>query len=130
MPWEGCSAKVIAARAGRFVKRRHIEATEAFFQRHGGKALVFARFLPVVRTFAPFVAGMGKMPPRRFWCFNLAGAIAWTATFVTAGYFFGSLPWVEGNLTLVVLLIVFASVVPLTGQRLHFTVADRCSEAV
>jgi membrane-associated protein len=88
------------------------EATEAFFERHGGKALVFARFVPVVRTFAPFVAGMGKMPLRRFWCFNLLGAIAWAATFVTAGYFFGSLPWVESNLTLVVLLIVFASVVP------------------
>jgi membrane-associated protein len=105
--------KVIAARAGRLIKRRHIEATEAFFERHGGKALVFARFVPVVRTFAPFVAGMGKMPLRRFWCFNLLGAIAWAATFVTAGYFFGSLPWVESNLTVVVLLIVFASVVPL-----------------
>ena len=104
--------KVIAARTGRIVKRRHIEAAEGFYERHGGKALVLARFVPVVRTFAPFVAGMSRMPLRRFWCFNWLGALAWTALFVTAGYFFGSLPWVERNLTLVVLLIVIASVMP------------------
>jgi membrane-associated protein len=105
--------KVIAARAGRIVKRRHIEAAEGFYQRHGGKAIVLARFVPVVRTFAPFVAGMGKMPLRRFWLFNWLGALGWTAMFVTAGYFFGSLPWVESNLTVVVLLIVVASVMPI-----------------
>jgi membrane-associated protein len=105
--------KVIAARTGRIIKRRHIEAAEGFYERHGGKALVLARFVPVVRTFAPFVAGMGKMPLRRFWLFNWLGALGWTAVFVTAGYFFGSLPWVERNLTLVVLLIVIASVMPI-----------------
>ncbi len=104
--------KVIAARTGRIIKRRHIEAAEGFYERHGGKALVLARFVPVVRTFAPFVAGMGKMPLRRFWLFNWLGALSWTAVFVTAGYFFGSLPWVERNLTLMVLLIVVASVMP------------------
>jgi membrane-associated protein len=104
---------VIAARTGRIIKRRHIEAAEGFYERHGGKALVLARFVPVVRTFAPFVAGMGKMPLRRFWLFNWLGALGWTAVFVTAGYFFGSLPWVERNLTLVVLLIVIASVMPI-----------------
>jgi membrane-associated protein len=104
--------KVIAARTGRIIKRRHIEAAEGFYERHGGKALVLARFVPVVRTFAPFVAGMGKMPLRRFWCFNWLGALGWTALFVPAGFFFGSLPWVERNLTLVVLLIVLVSVMP------------------
>jgi membrane-associated protein len=113
--------KVIAARAGRIIKRRHIEAAESFYERHGGKALVLARFVPVVRTFAPFVAGMGKMPLRRFWCFNWLGALAWTALFVTAGYYFGSLPWVESNLTLVVLLIVIASVMPAVVKAgLHY----------
>jgi membrane-associated protein len=105
--------KVIAARAGRIIKLRHIEAAEGFYERHGGKAIVLARFVPVVRTFAPFVAGMGKMSLRRFWCFNWLGALGWTAVFVTAGYFFGSLPWVERNLTIVVLLIVFVSVLPI-----------------
>jgi membrane-associated protein len=104
--------KVIAARAGRFIKRSHIEAAEGFYERHGGKAIVLARFVPVVRTFAPFVAGMGKMPLRRFWLFNGLGALGWAAMFITAGYFFGGLPWVESNLTLVVLLIVIASVMP------------------
>jgi membrane-associated protein len=104
--------KVIATRAGRIIKRRHIEAAEAFYERHGGKAIVLARFVPVVRTFAPFVAGMSRMPLRRFWCFNWLGALGWTAVFVTAGYFFGSLQWVERNLTLVAILIVFVSVLP------------------
>jgi membrane-associated protein len=104
--------KVIAARAGRIIKRQHIEAAESFYERHGGKAIVLARFVPVVRTFAPFVAGMGKMPLRRFWFFNWLGALGWVAMFVTAGYFFGGLAWVERNLTLVVLLIVIASVMP------------------
>jgi membrane-associated protein len=104
--------RVIAARAGRIIKRRHIEAAEGFYARHGGKAIVLARFVPVVRTFAPFVAGMGKMPLRRFWLFNWLGALGWAVVFVTAGYFFGGLAWVERNLTLVVLLIVIASVMP------------------
>ena len=104
--------KVIAAKAGRIIKRQHIEAAERFYERHGGKAIVLARFVPVVRTFAPFVAGMGKMPLRRFWLFNGLGALGWAAMFVTAGYFFGGLPWVESNLTIVVLLIVVASVMP------------------
>jgi membrane-associated protein len=113
--------KVIAARAGRIIKRQHIEAAESFYERHGGKAIVLARFVPVVRTFAPFVAGMGKMPLRRFWLFNWLGALGWVAMFVTAGYFFGGLAWVERNLTLVVLLIVIASVMPAVVKAgLHY----------
>ncbi len=103
----------IARRAGRLVKRRHIEATEGFFLRHGGKAVVLARFVPVARTFAPFVAGLGGMSLGRFWRYNILGAVAWVAVFVVSGYFFGTIPWVENNLTIVILAIVGMSVAPL-----------------
>ncbi len=103
----------IAGKDGRFVKRRHIEATQRFFERHGGKALVLARFVPIARTFAPFVSGLGGMKLGRFWRYNVAGAVAWVTLFVGAGYFFGTIPWVEKNLTVVMLAIVVASVVPL-----------------
>jgi membrane-associated protein len=103
----------IAGRDGRFVKRRHIEATQRFFEKHGGKALVLARFVPVARTFAPFVSGLGGMKLARFWRYNITGAVAWVVLFVGAGYFFGTIPWVEKNLTIVMLAIVVVSVVPL-----------------
>jgi membrane-associated protein len=106
----------IADKGGRFVKRRHIDATQVFFARHGGKALVLARFVPIVRTFAPFVSGMGGMSLGRFWRYNVVGAIAWVALFVGAGYFFGTIPWVEQNLTLIMLGIIVASVVPLIAK--------------
>jgi membrane-associated protein len=103
----------IAGRDGRFVKRRHIEATQRFFEKHGGKALVLARFVPVARTFAPFVSGLGGMKLGRFWRYNIVGAVVWVVLFVGAGYFFGTIPWVEKNLTIVMLAIVVVSVVPL-----------------
>jgi membrane-associated protein len=103
----------IAERGGRLVKRRHIEATQQFFLKHGGKALVLARFVPVARTFAPFVAGLGGMTLGRFWRYNVLGAVAWVTLFVTSGYFFGTVPWVESNLTIVILAIVGVSVAPL-----------------
>jgi membrane-associated protein len=106
----------IARRAGRLVKRRHIEATQEFFRKHGGKAVVLARFVPVVRTFAPFVAGLGGMSLGRFWRYNILGAVAWVALFVSSGYFFGTVPWVERNLTLVILGIVVVSVLPLAME--------------
>jgi membrane-associated protein len=109
----------IIRRAGRFVKPRHIEATQLFFLKHGGKALVLARFVPVVRTFAPFVAGMGGMTLGRFWRYNIAGAFAWVALFVGAGYFFGTVPWVERNLTLVILACVILPAAPLVIKAWH-----------
>jgi membrane-associated protein len=103
----------IAGHDGRLVKRRHIESTQQFFARHGGKALVLARFVPVARTFAPFVSGLGGMALARFWKFNIAGAAGWVALFVGAGYFLGTAAWVKDNLTIVMVAIVVASVVPL-----------------
>lgn len=97
----------------RFLNRRALERTHAFFHRHGGKTLVLARFVPVVRTFAPFVAGIGRMSYRRFIGFSVAGALLWVGLLVTCGYLFGKLPMVQDNFALVIVAIVVLSLAPL-----------------
>ena len=99
-------------RGGRFVRREHIEHTHAFFERYGGKTIVIARFVPIVRTFAPFVAGIGQMSYGRFLLFNVGGGILWVVSLTLAGYYFGNLPWVKANLSLVIIGIVLASIMP------------------
>ncbi|GIL89603.1 hypothetical protein Vretimale_1834, partial [Volvox reticuliferus] len=94
------------------VSREHISKTEKFYEKYGGKTVVLARFVPIVRTFAPFVAGIGSMPYGKFAWYNVAGALLWTFLFVGAGFFFGNLPFVRKNFTLVVLAIVAVSVLP------------------
>jgi membrane-associated protein len=96
----------------RFLRRSYLERTREFFERHGGKTIVIARFVPIIRTYAPFVAGVGAMGYRRFLAFNVAGALLWVASLTYAGYFFGWLPWVRDNLTLVILGIIFLSILP------------------
>lgn len=103
----------IVNRGSRLVKREYVVQTTEFFEKHGGKAIVLARFVPIVRTFAPFVAGMCQMPLTRFWTFNISGGIVWVTLFVGAGYLFGNLPGVEENLTAVMLGIVAVSVLPM-----------------
>jgi membrane-associated protein len=95
-----------------FVKPAHVAATEAFFERHGGKAVILARFVPFGRTLAPFLAGAAHMDVKRFWAFNMIGAVAWVCTFTVGGYFFGSVPLVRDNLTLSMALVVAVSMVP------------------
>lgn len=97
----------------RFVKRRHVQRAHAFFVKHGGKAVVLARFVPIVRTFVPFVAGGAAMPYRSFAIYNVTGAILWVGLCVGAGYVFGNIPVVKHNFELVVLGIVAVSVLPL-----------------
>lgn len=94
------------------VKRAHIEMTQGFFERHGGKTIFLARFVPIVRTFAPFVAGAGSMSYARFAGYNVAGGIVWVGTMLLAGYFFGNLPVVKENFSLVVIAIIVLSVIP------------------
>ena len=96
----------------RFFKRAYVERTHAFFERHGGKAIILARFVPIVRTYAPFVAGIGAMDYRRFLIFNVTGAVLWVAVLAYAGFFFGNLPVVRNNLTVVVLGIIVLSLMP------------------
>jgi membrane-associated protein len=97
----------------RFFRREYLDRTQAFFIRHGGKTVVLARFIPIVRTFTPFVAGVGAMTYPRFLVYSLFGAALWVNLFVWAGYFFGNLPFVRENFTVVVLVIIFLSVLPI-----------------
>ena len=96
----------------RFLKKEYLERTHAFYEKHGGKAIIIARFLPIIRTFAPFVAGIGRMEYRRFVLYNLAGCMAWITSFVLGGYFFGNIPIVKDNLTVVIFVIIIVSLVP------------------
>lgn len=95
-----------------FFKRAHVERAHAFFERHGGKAIIIARFVPIIRTYVPFVAGIGVMDYRRFLAFNVAGGVLWVTLLTYAGYFFGNLPLVKNNLTAVILGIIVISVIP------------------
>ena len=96
----------------RFFKRAYVDRTHAFFERHGGKAIIIARFVPIIRTYAPFVAGIGAMSYRRFLMFNVTGAVLWVSLLTYAGFFFGNLPLVRNNLTAVILGIIVLSVLP------------------
>jgi membrane-associated protein len=92
--------------------RRHLDMTRAFYDRHGGKTVVIARFLPIVRTFAPFVAGVGHMPYGRFLAFSVGGGIFWVTSLTLLGFFFGNLPIVKQNLSIAILVIVLLSIAP------------------
>ncbi|WP_394560366.1 DedA family protein [Aquipseudomonas alcaligenes] len=105
-------AKLFANPDSKIFRRRYLEVTEAFYEKHGGKTIILARFVPIVRTFAPFVAGMGHMPYRRFAAYNVIGAVAWVTLFSYAGYFFGNLPVVQSNLHYLIVAIIFVSVLP------------------
>lgn len=96
----------------RFIKPKHMERTKLFFQRYGKKTIVLARFVPIVRTFAPFVAGIGRMSYPSFLCYNIVGAIIWVAVFVFSGYYFGNIPYVKDNLTFIIFLIIITSFIP------------------
>jgi membrane-associated protein len=96
----------------RIFKQSYLDKTHAFFEKYGGKTIILARFVPIIRTFAPFVAGMGRMSYRRFASFNIVGGVVWVALFTYAGYFFGRLPFVQENLKLLLILIIFISLLP------------------
>jgi membrane-associated protein len=103
----------------RWLKVEYLQRTEAFFRAHGGMAIVLSRFMPVIRTCAPFVAGVGRMPFGRFFAYNLAGGLSWVLLFVWGGYLFGNVPQVKSHFGLVTLLIIVLSLVPLAMTLLR-----------
>jgi len=110
-----------------FFKKAYIERTHAFFERHGGKTIVIARFVPIVRTYAPFVAGIGRMQYGRFVLFNVAGAVLWVVLLTYAGYFFGNLPLIKDNLSLVILGIILLSISPGIVEMMRHRAAARAT---
>jgi membrane-associated protein len=96
----------------RFFSQRSLQRTQVFYVKHGGKTLVLSRFVPILRTFAPFVAGIGRMAHGRFQVFNIAGALAWVISLTFAGYFFGNISLIKNNISVVVLVIVVLSLIP------------------
>lgn len=96
----------------RFIKHEHLEKTHRFFDKHGGKTILFARFLPIIRTFAPFVAGIGTMSYQLFLMFSALGSLAWIGSLTLSGYFFGNIPIIKNNLTLMIFVIIFISFIP------------------
>ena len=111
--------RVFHFRDSRWLNPGHLRRTHDFYERHGGKTVVIARFVPIVRTFAPFVAGIGRMFYPRFLAFSVGGAALWSVSLVGAGYLFGNLPAVKNNLTLVIMAIVAASVAPIALEWLR-----------
>jgi len=109
--WAG--PRVFRLEDSRWFNRRHLERTHAFYERYGGQAIILARFVPIVRTYVPFVAGVGTMPYARFLAFSVAGALLWVLSLCLAGYWFGNIPAVKENLGAVIVAIVILSVMPM-----------------
>jgi membrane-associated protein len=103
----------------RFFRLEYLQRTQAYFELHGGITVLLSRFMPILRTFAPFVAGIGRMPYLRFQLFNVGGALSWVALFLVGGYAFGNLPWVKDHFGLVTLMVVAASLLPLLAVALR-----------
>jgi membrane-associated protein len=103
----------------RFLRKDYLDRTHAFYERHGGKTIILARFIPIIRTFAPFVAGVGAMTYPKFITYNVVGAVLWVGIFVLGGYFFGTIPVVRENFTIVILAIIAISVMPIAVEALR-----------
>jgi membrane-associated protein len=104
--------RVFSRESSRLLNKQHLLRAQRFYEKYGGKTIVLARFMPIIRTFAPFVAGIGRMKYRQFFIFNVTGGVLWVLTFLLGGYYFGNVPVVQRNFTLVILAIVIISIMP------------------
>jgi len=111
--------KVFSSEKSRLFSKKHLLRTQQFYEKHGGKTIVLARFIPIIRTFAPFVAGIGRMQYRRFGIFNVTGGLLWVVAGVLAGYLFGNIPFVKEHFSLVIAAIVVISVLPVVIEYLR-----------
>jgi membrane-associated protein len=109
----------------RLIRREYLDKTHAFYEKHGGKTIIIARFMPIIRTFAPFVAGVGTMKYPRFLSFSIIGNMVWVALFISAGYFFGNIPFVKKNFSIVIVTIIFVSLLPMIFAVIKSQLAKR-----
>ncbi len=117
--------RVFHADTGRLLNKQHLERTHRFYEKHGGKTIVLARFLPFIRTFAPFVAGIGRMKYLHFLMYSVCGGFFWVGLFVHAGYWFGNIPFVKKNFSIVIMAIIVISVMPAFVEYLRHRSASR-----
>lgn len=115
----------IFSRDSRLIKKEYLVKAHDFYEKHGGKAIVLARFIPIIRTFAPFVAGIAVMRAATFFLYNFTGCILWVGSLVSAGYFLGNLPWVRDNFSLIVYLIIIISVLPVLIELIRAKIDSR-----
>lgn len=104
--------RVFSKEKSKFFNKKHLQTTAAFYEKYGAKTIIIARFLPILRTFAPFVAGIGRMKYPKFQAYNIFSSILWSSTFIVSGYYFGNLPFVKENFSMFILGIIFVSILP------------------
>jgi membrane-associated protein len=121
--------KVMKSETSRLFNKKHLEKTHKFYEKYGGKTIILARFVPIVRTFAPFVAGAGAMDYRKFIVYNIVGAVLWVTTMLGSGYLLGQVPWVKEHFEAIVIAIVIISVMPMVIEYFKVRAEKKASDA-
>lgn len=111
--------RVFTSSSSKFLNKKHLTRSHEFYEKYGGKTIIIARFMPIIRTFAPFVAGIGRMTYIKFLLYNITGGILWISLFIFGGYYFGNIPFVKHNFTVVIFVIIFISLIPIVIEFLR-----------